>query len=202
MKYILLSLFLLRIVKCNSAAIEGATSTTENVAETIITTQQPIKVIWYTDEGAIRMNENYIETISNQEKAALAYIAITFDRSCNWEEANEENLSCKILSTLDLGYKCSEKHLNFLRKWIEDDDRIIEGINSCTTEPNSNTRQVILRELHLLKEDNKLKYLIEVSSINTNKPSYSRNWSIEEIFEIGNQKLKYIGTKVNHGMNK
>lgn len=74
-----------------------------------------------TDINAIFLNENYIKTISEPEKAALAYVVTFIGNSCEWDGKADEyrsNLKCKILWTLNLGYQCSNNHLGFLKYWF------------------------------------------------------------------------------------
>ena len=125
------------------------------------------RVAWYEEKLSIEdekktyeliLNEKYINDISEPEKAVLGYIATVFDRECNWGEAtgNGCKLHCKIISALNLGAKCSTKHLDFLHKWYDNDSKVIEVINLCTTEPNLNTRQVILKEIFIEREKNRI----------------------------------------------
>ena len=77
------------------------------------------------------LNQDYIKTMTDPEKAALGYVATFVGNDCWWDgEANEEksNLDCKIITTLGLGYQCSNEHLGFLRKWFVERQTVTVGI--------------------------------------------------------------------------
>ena len=88
--------------------------------------------------NSIFINEDFCNKISDPERAALGFVATFIGNECWWEgEAKEDgsNLKCKILTSLNLGYQCSDKHLGFLRKWFENDKKSLEELTDCPTCP-------------------------------------------------------------------
>jgi len=100
--------------------------------------------------SSIILNENYLKNISQPEKAALAYVATFIGNDCEWDgevNADRSNLKCKILSSLDLGYQCSDRHIGFLRKWFAKDSTALEALKPCRTMPNTATIQSTFDEI-------------------------------------------------------
>lgn len=62
---------------------------------------------------------------------------------------NRSNLKCKLLSYLDLGYQCSDKHLGFLNKWFSKDSIVLTKLEKCPTIPNGATKQSTFEEIYM-----------------------------------------------------
>jgi hypothetical protein len=96
------------------------------------------------------LNENYINSISAPEKAALAYVATFIGNECEWDgkvNDSRSNLRCKILTALDLDYQCSDTHYGFLKKWLSKDANVLKTLETCTTIPNTATKQSTFNEI-------------------------------------------------------
>ena len=96
--------------------------------------------------SSIFLNVDYINTMTNQEKAAIGYVSTFIGNECWWDgEANDDrsNLDCKIITALGLGYQCSESHLGYLRKWFSTDKDVLSELkdSSCPTTPYTATIQ-------------------------------------------------------------
>src|SRR5690606_19473377 len=110
-------------------------------------TDKKVKFLWremqYLEDlngefNVITLDEEYIKTISEPEKAALAYVATFIGNECVWDgnaNENRSNLKCKILWALDLGYQCSPQHLDFLRFWFRSNEDILKELENCPTTP-------------------------------------------------------------------
>jgi hypothetical protein len=96
--------------------------------------------------SSIYIDEEYCKKITNLEKAALGYVATFIGNECDWDGGYTEdlsNLKCKILTALNLGYQCSEKHLGFLRNMFKNDSKVLEELKSesCPKTPETSTDQ-------------------------------------------------------------
>ncbi|WP_215224675.1 hypothetical protein [Echinicola shivajiensis] len=106
-----------------------------------------------TEVNTIVLNKDYKENITEAERAALGYIATFIGNECEWAggipDKNRSNLDCKLLSYLDLGYQCSDKHLSFLNQWFSKDTLAIKKLKKCPTIPNTATIQSTFDEISL-----------------------------------------------------
>lgn len=141
--------------------------------------------------NSIVLNENYIKTISEPEKAALAYIATFIGNECSWEgKATDDrsNLKCKIPSALDLGYQCSERHLGFLRNWFRSEKGILKELENCPTTPDGATIQNTFDEINLEVRGNKILVSFKASGFNM-REGKSWKWNEKLAFEFKNNQL-------------
>lgn len=87
---------------------------------------------------SISLNQEYLNNMTDQEKAAIGYLATFIGNECWWDgEANEDrsNLDCTIISALGLGYQCSDTHLGYLRKWFLNDEKVLSELQKTTCPP-------------------------------------------------------------------
>lgn len=150
-----------------------------------------VKFLWmeekYWEEfdmkiNSIFLNEEFIKTISDAEKAAIGYLATGIGNECDWDGKTEEdrsNLKCKILSALNLGYQCSEQHLGFLRKWFINDKEAISSLENCGTMPFTSTIQNSFEEIILEKDGDTIKIFCKIKGLNSRE---SQSWSSSNIF--------------------
>lgn len=137
----------------------------------------------------IFINDEFCKTISDPEKAALAYVATFVGNECEWDgkcNENRSNLKCKILTALDLGYQCSDKHLSFIRKMFKNDVKVLlEFKEPCPTIPDGATNQNTFDEITLKIREKKIFIHFMVSGINTYE---GHVWSYKQtnIFQIEN----------------
>jgi hypothetical protein len=168
-----------------------------------------IKVIWREDKydtalqfavSNLILNENYFKTISEPEKAAIAYVATYVGSECDWDgEANDSqsNLNCKVIKALDLGYQCSDKHLNFLRHWFKSDTSFINKLTDCPIVPFTATHQNTFD--HLTIKTNADSILLSYEASWTNGPGRdSGDWTESILFKIDNNELKVLSKKTKH----
>lgn len=106
-----------------------------------------------TDINTIVLNKDDQENITEPERAALGYVATFVGNECEWDgrkpDENRSNLKCKLLSYLDLGYQCSDKHLGFLNKWFSKDSIVLTKLEKCPTIPNGATKQSTFEEIYM-----------------------------------------------------
>ena len=157
-------------------------------------TEKTIKVLWRDSSSTIVINEKFCKTISEPEKAALGYVATYIGNECWWDgdyTDKRDNLECVILTALNLGYQCSDKHLGFLRKWFKMDATVLKKLESCPTTPDTSTIQDTFNEIVLTTKGNKIIVYFEASGVNM-REERSWSWTETNYFQINNDNLKLI----------
>jgi hypothetical protein len=182
---------------------DSANKNHREASQTIGITGKTVKFLWrakkYDQEikdsiNEIFIDEEFCKTITDPEKAAIAYVATFVGNDCWWDgEAsdNRSNLKCKILTALDLGYQCSDKHLGFLRKWFRNDKKSLMELDNCPTIPNTSTIQDTFDEITLTVNGNKLTVNFKGSGFNT-REEHAWSWTEIDYFEVDNDKIKLI----------
>ncbi|MCH5597473.1 hypothetical protein [Niabella ginsengisoli] len=138
-----------------------------------------------TNINVIVLNEDFIKTISEPEKAALAYVATFIGNECSWDgSANDDrsNLKCKILSALNLGYQCSNQHLGFLRQWFRNDKEVLKELENCPTTPDGATIQDTFDEINLEVKNNQITVFFKASGVNLREEKF---WEWTEKLRFG-----------------
>ena len=193
--------------------ITSDTLSKPNLANKTIHTliDKSIKFVWRADKydeqlkdtlNTIIINEDFCKTISEPERAALGYVATFVGSECNWDgEAKTDfsNLKCKIISALDLGYQCSEKHLGFLRSWFKNDAKVLEHLKDCPEVPFTASSQDTFDEINLTEKSDTIKVWFAANGVNI-RMGESWNWTEEDIFVFKNDNLKLV--KVNESKVK
>lgn len=146
--------------------------------------------------NAIFINEAYLQKISEPERAAIGYVATFIGNECNWDgtyKADRSNLKCKILSALNLGYQCSDKHLGFLRQWFKNDDKVLGELDpaNCPTIPDGSTIQKSFEEIILTKKENAISVSFKVKVINV-RAGKTSTWAETDLFELNGDNIKLI----------
>lgn len=167
-------------------------------------TNKKVKFLWreviYNDElkmklNSIMLNEDYIKQISEPEKAALAYIATFVGNECEWDgQANENrsNLKCKILWALNLGYQCSNEHLNLIRYWFRNNKEILKELENCPTTPDGATVQDTFDEITIEVKGNQIIVFFKANGINMRE---AESWKWEEKHYLEFKENELILTK-------
>ncbi|MFC4636074.1 hypothetical protein ACFO3O_19345 [Dokdonia ponticola] len=184
-------------------------------AKRIASHQKPVKFLWREekfdeksnqDVNSIFLNESFIESISNPEKAALAFVATFIGNECSWDgRVNEDrsNLRCKILTALDLGYQCSEQHLGFLRNWFSKDAIALKKLTACGTMPEGATVQTTFDEIFINtdKEAKTISVTYEVQGIHMRE---SKSWNYTQIdyFEYTNETIQWLNSEKSQVIEK
>ncbi|QQT25893.1 hypothetical protein [Sphingobacterium spiritivorum] len=210
--YILISICLLA---CNSRPAQDKTQT--NTDTTIIskdtlpapaakskTTQTAEqKFLWrepqYDEElkdtfNMIRINEDLAKSLSDPERAAIGYVATFIGNECQWDgpyKDDRSNLKCKILTALQLGYQCSEQHIDFLKKWFNEDKTVLEELKGCPTIPDGATVQNTFDEISFKKDGDKLVVSFIVSGYNMREEK-SWKWVETDYFEINGSTIRCV----------
>lgn len=169
---------------------------------------KPVKFLWRAEKDDVVLdqsyndmviNESFCNSISNQEKAALGYVATFIGNACNWDgEVNEDrsNLKCKILTALNLGYQCSNTHLGFLKHWFSQDEKALKKLEVCVTMPETATVQTTFNEISLVTDEDKhtitVKY--KVQGVNM-RESKSWHYTQTDYFEFTCESINLINSK-------
>lgn len=146
--------------------------------------------------SSIFLNTDYINTMTNQEKAAIGYVSTFIGNECWWDgEANEDrsNLDCKIITALGLGYQCSEKHLGYLRKWFSGDKEVLSELqkSNCPTIPYTATSQNTFDKIVIDTKGDSISVYYEVDGTNVREQE-SWEWSETAYFIATTDNLKLI----------
>lgn len=165
-----------------------------------------VKFLWRADKydeqlkenfSALFIEENFCKTITDPEKAALGYVATFIGNECNWDgdpKDNRSNLKCRILSSLNLGYQCSEEHLGFLRRMFKNDTQVLQELNSenCPTSPDGATIQDTFDEILLTVNGNTILVSFKVTGVNL-RDGESWTWNETDHFLIEKEGIKLVG---------
>lgn len=204
MKYLYIATIVL-ITSC------GQTNNSDSVSKTVenasVTNFQladkTVKFLWRADKydealkdtfNSIFIDEEFCKTITDPERAALGYVATFIGNECWWDgEANDDrsNLKCKILSALNLGHQCSDKHLGFLRQWFKDDKKSLKELENCPTIPYTSTIQDTFDEITLTVKGNKISVFFKANGVNTREGD-SWSWAETDHFQLDGNNMKLI----------
>ena len=151
--------------------------------------------------SAIVINEHFCKTITEPERAALGYVATFIGNECNWEgevAADRSNLKCRILTALNLGYQCSEKHLGFLRQMFKNDTQVLEQLKTenCPTIPDGATIQETFDEITLRIKGNEILVFFKASGINM-REGVSWSWTETDHFKFDRDNIKLVKKDVS-----
>jgi hypothetical protein len=200
-KYLIL--FLILLSSCN----EIAKKTNEVQNNTINTNQLTDKndvFLWRENRydsiskdtfNSIVISSSLCKKLSDPEIAALGYVGTYIGSDCNWDgdyQEDRSNLKCKILSSLNLGYQCSEKHLGFLKKWFKNDKKVINQINeNCPTTPFTATSQQTFDKISIKVNGNKIAVSFDASGINM-RERYCWSWTETDYFLVKNNSIQLM----------
>jgi hypothetical protein len=210
--YILTIVFLVSCGQTNSnsdknEAVNIDTVANINVAKTaksFTLTDKTVKFLWREDRydqelkdtfNTIVINEELCKTLTEPEIAVLGYIGTYIGSECQWDgECNDDrsNLKCKVLTALNLGYQCSDKHLGFLRKWFKNDKKVLAEFDyNCPTTPFTASSQNTFDEIKLTVKGNDISVWFSVSGVNM---PMGESWSYTETnyFQLDNDNIRLI----------
>mgnify|MGYP003513299065 FL=1 len=187
------SLFVLSFLLYNNA---GAS---ENIDKPYyVTSAVPQKIVWREDiydpyikatVNVIKLDDNYFANISGPEKAVLGYLASTRGNEC-YADGGMQNVKCKILTALNMGYQCSEESKSFLKNWFRDDAAILKQVEKC--KPTlATTVEKTFDEVKITTADNTIKVDLKGLKLNIKENSLSR-WSESMSFKVDGDKVSLI----------
>ena len=178
------------------------------VAELLVSNNKAVKFLWRADEydeelkqeiNSIFIDESFCHSMSIQEKAALGYVATFIGNECMWDgkaDENRSNLRCKILTALELGYQCSDKHLGFLKKWFSQDAVALEKLEECGTMPFTASVQTTFDEIFIFTDIDKKTITINYKTSGVNlRENATWGWTRKDEFEYDSKKIKLINSE-------
>lgn len=157
-----------------------------------------LKVIWREDVydpslkgtvNVIKLDESYFSGITEPERAVLGYLASTIGNEC-YAETGKQNVKCKILTALNMGYQCSEENKTFLKGWFRDDASIVSQIENCKPTVPS-TVEKTFDEVKISTSDNTIKVELKGLKLNIKENSASK-WSESLSFKVDGDKLTLL----------
>lgn len=160
-----------------------------------------IKILWLDKNGAIQLNTTYIKTLTDQQRAALGYIATDVSSECNWDgakKADESNLKCRFLWALNLGYQCSETHLSFLKKWFKEDTKVLERLQYCNKTASSAKIQDHFIEVKMMTAKDTIKILYSAVGEDLDKQK-TWSWQEESTYSFTKTGIKQVNRKNING---
>lgn len=172
--YIILSFLLL--VSCSQS--------TKNALK-----EENVPFLWRDSIGDLVINDSLCEKLSAPQKAALAYVATFVGSDCDWDDEGAEHLKCKILSALDLGYQCSDKHLGFLQQWFRADTASLSRLEGCPIVPFTATIQETFVKIDLKTQGNAIAVYFEANGINL-RDQENWDWTETDYFVVEDDHIK------------
>jgi hypothetical protein len=144
--------------------------------------------------NTIVINDELCKNLTDPERAALGFVVTFIGSECQWDgEAKDDlsNLKCKTLTALDLGYQCSNQHLDFLRKWFKNDSKSLEILKDCPTVPYTANSQNTFDFINLKVIDNVILVEFSASGINM-RMGENWEWTETDYFKLDKDNLKLI----------
>jgi len=184
-------------------------------AERIQSRNVPITFLWRAEEydeeskqnmNVIFINETFSYAISDAERAALGYVGTFIGSDCFWDgKANEDrsNLRCKILTALNLGYQCSDKHLGFLRTWFSQDTVALKKLKTCRMMPYTATVQTTFDEITIFtdKVNKTISVSYKANGMNM-RESKTWSWTQTDTFKYTSKNITLINSEKSERVEK
>jgi hypothetical protein len=160
-----------------------------------ITKSEMKRVVWREDVydqslkanvSVIMIDEAYFSSVTDPEKAVLGYLASTIGNEC-FEDGGKQNVKCKLLTALNMGYQCSDANKTFLKNWFRDDAAIMKQIDKCKP-LIAKTIEKTFDEVKISSADNIIKISLKGLKLNIKENSASK-WSEQMTFKLDGDKL-------------
>lgn len=154
-------------------------------------------LLFFSRDTGLYINKEYIVTISDVEKAALAYVATFIGCDCWWADdhmdADRGNLDCKIISALGLGFQCSETHLGFLRSHFAKDSTVLSELEDakCPTTPYTATVQNTFDDIQLTLQGDSIIIYYAANGINV-RAEMTWHWTETMLFIVSKDQLYLV----------
>lgn len=191
-------LFFLSFYSCTFS--QTSPSNSEKQRQEIKTTENQvdyIKILWLDKKGVLKLNEDYIKTLTDPQRAALGFVTTGVDHDCYWDsdkKADESNLKCKFLWALNLGYQCSETHLGFLKQWFKEDPEVLGRLQYCSKNETTPKNKEFFLWLKMATTDNNIKIIYSAVGID-NDTNSNWKWTEASSYSYTNTGIKRISRK-------
>jgi len=146
------------------------------------------------------INKEYCKTISEPERAALAYISL-YAVSLSYDPDNPREAE-NIQSAINLDYECSEKFISFYKSWFRHEKKALEKVNPCYQVPDTSSEIWGFKKITLSVKGNKI-YINAIIQGNF-RDEHEYWWYQNYIFLVKANSIKLIsekGTTPTHTYN-
>lgn len=153
-----------------------------------------IKILWLDNHLSINLNEEYLQKITDPQRAALGYIATNVGNECNWDGAqktDKSNLKCKLLSSINLDYQCSKQNLLFFKKWFKNDTNILDKLKDCNAIASSEDGQDFITSLKMETTTDTITIIYSAIGISVENNSKWK-WVEKSIYSYTDKNIKQI----------
>ncbi|MCK5857615.1 MAG: hypothetical protein KAG64_08995 [Bacteroidales bacterium] len=110
--------------------------------------------------STIKINQAYVDTIAEDEKAALAYVLTFVENGCEWNDGtisiDDDKLICKGLSSLGFEYQGSSEHISFLKSWFANDSLALVQIANYPRFFPGTTIYTTIKNIEIERNENKI----------------------------------------------
>ncbi len=175
----------------------GIEARAQNDFRKIVWKENVFNIELYDTLSEVVLDNNYFETASPEERAALGFVATFTGNDCWWDgdyTQDRSNLKCKILSALGLGYQCSNQHLGFLRHWFRNDSASLARLEDCPTIPFTATIQDTFDSISIHESGNVIIVIASITGVNIREES-EWHYLEETIFRKGPDYVAVISRK-------
>jgi hypothetical protein len=171
--------------------------------KTYTLTDKTVKFLWREDKydealkdtfNTIIINEELCKTLTDPERAALGFVVTFIGSECNWDgEAKDDfsNLKCKTLTSLNLGYQCSDRHLGFLRRWFRNDSKCLKELKDCPTVPYTASSQSTFDFINLKVKSNIISVEFGANGVNM-RMGETWSWTETDLFQLDKDNIHLI----------
>jgi len=148
-----------------------------------------IRFLWHINDPKYLINEDYSKTISEPERAALGFIAMSH-LTLNTYSYKNQNKECFIESALDLDYGCSFKQKCFLELWFRNDISSLNEIENCYKQSDMSSSFTYFDKINLTVKGNKIYINCKISGFSRDIWDASNNENF--IFLVNDNNIKLI----------
>lgn len=184
---------MLFLAACNADQTHS-TKGIDTTSSSQISEAKEVRFLWRDSSQTFQFDSAYAQSIDAAERAAIGYVATFIGSDCWWDgEAKEDrsNLKCEVLSALNLGYQCSEKHLGFLRQWFKSDSASLKNLQNCPTIPYTASIQSSFEEIKLSRKGNDIQVFFKANQLNTREGKIYY-WTEIDHFEVNHDQIKLV----------
>ncbi|MHC0442042.1 hypothetical protein [Flavobacterium sp. 3-210] len=146
-----------------------------------------ITFLWTETKYGILINEDYCKTISEPERAALAFIS---NNALSNGSFNKTMKDCNIEIALNLDYQCSNKYKYYLQLWFRNDISSLETIKNCYKMSDMASVQSRFDEITLNIQGNKI--FIDSKFTGFNRDIWDCVWTENFVFLVNGDNIKLI----------
>ena len=137
------------------------------------------------------INQEYCNTISEYERAALGYVAL-LNGTMNTYYDKTTNKECTMRSALNLDNEFSDKYKNYMLFWFRNDERSLKDLKNCSPISASYKGASIyyyFQQIILKVNGNKISIFFKAEYLNRDRSS---TWNEKIVFLVDKDNLKIL----------